>query len=34
MFQLQEAAELGSFCHVALYLESRTEETTRIIDAG
>jgi hypothetical protein len=28
MFQLQQAAELGSFGHVALTLESRIKETT------
>jgi hypothetical protein len=32
MFQPQQAAELGSFGHVALALESKIEGTT--IDAG
>jgi hypothetical protein len=34
MFQLLQAAELGSFSYVALALESRIEETTGTIDAG
>jgi hypothetical protein len=34
MFQLQQAAEHGSFGHVALALESRIEGTTGTIDAG
>jgi hypothetical protein len=34
MVQLRQAAELGSFSHVALALESRTEETTGITDVG
>ena len=33
-FQPQEAAELGSFGHVALALESRIEGTTETTDAG
>ena len=32
MFQPQKAAELGSFDHLALALESRIEGTTGIID--
>jgi hypothetical protein len=34
MFQLLEAAELGSFSHMVLALESRIEGTTGSIDAG
>jgi hypothetical protein len=34
MFQTQQAAELASFSHVALALESRIEGTTGTIDAG
>jgi hypothetical protein len=34
MFQFQQAAELDSFNHVALALESRIEGTTGTIDAG
>jgi len=34
MFQLLQAAEIGSFSHVALALESRIEVTTGTIDAG
>jgi hypothetical protein len=34
MFKSQEAAELASFGHVALALDSRTERTTGTIDAG
>jgi hypothetical protein len=34
MLQPQRAAELGSFSHVALALESRREGTTGKIDAG
>jgi hypothetical protein len=34
MFQLLKAAELGSFSHIALALESRVEGTTGTIDAG
>ena len=34
MFQPQQAAELSSFGHVALALESRIEGTTGTIDAG
>jgi hypothetical protein len=34
MFQPQQAAELGSFSHVALTLESRIEVTTGTMDAG
>ena len=30
----QQAAELGSFCHVALSLESRIEGTIETIDVG
>ena len=33
MFQPQEAAELGSFGHMALALDSRIEGTTGTIDA-
>ena len=33
-FQLQQVAELSSFGHVALALESRIEGTTGTIDAG
>jgi hypothetical protein len=33
MFQPQQAAELDSFGHMALTLESRTEGTTETIDA-
>jgi hypothetical protein len=34
MFKPQQAAELGSFGHVALVLESRIEGVTGKIDAG
>jgi hypothetical protein len=34
MFQLLQAAELSSFGHMALVLESRTEGITGTIDAG
>jgi hypothetical protein len=34
MFQPQQAAELSSFGHLALSLESRIEGTTGTIDAG
>jgi hypothetical protein len=34
MFQPEQAAEFGSFGHMALALESRIEGTTGIIDAG
>ena len=34
MFQFQQAAELSSFGHVALALESRIERTTGTIGAG
>jgi hypothetical protein len=34
MFQPQQAAELGSFGHMALALESRIKGTTGKIDAG
>jgi hypothetical protein len=34
MFQPQQAAELGSFVHMALVFESRIEGTTETIDAG
>jgi hypothetical protein len=33
MFQPQQAVEHGSFCHVALALESIIEGTTGTIDA-
>jgi hypothetical protein len=32
MFQPQQAAEIGSFSHVALALESKIEKTTGTID--
>jgi hypothetical protein len=34
MFQLLQTAEFGSFGHVTLALESRTEGTIGTIDAG
>jgi hypothetical protein len=34
MFQPQQAAELGSFSHVALAFQSRIEGTTGTIDTG
>jgi hypothetical protein len=34
MFQPQQAADLSSFGHVALALESRIEGATGTIDAG
>jgi hypothetical protein len=34
MFYLQEAAELSSFIHVALALESRIEGISGTIDVG
>jgi len=34
MFDPQQAAELGIFCHVVLALELRIEGTTGTIDAG
>jgi hypothetical protein len=34
MFELQQAAELGSFGHMALALEYRIKGTTGTIDAG
>jgi hypothetical protein len=34
MFQPQQAAELSSFGHVALALESRIEGITKTVDAG
>jgi hypothetical protein len=34
MFQPQQAAELCSFGHVALAIESRIDGTTGTIDAG
>jgi hypothetical protein len=34
MFQPQKGAELGSFSHMALALELRTEGTTGTIDSG
>jgi hypothetical protein len=34
MFQLQQAAEFGSFSHVALSSESRIKGTTGTIVAG
>jgi hypothetical protein len=34
MFQTQQAAELGSFSHMILALESRIEGITGTIDAG
>jgi hypothetical protein len=34
MFQLQQAAKLSSFIHVALAIGSRIEGTTETIDAG
>jgi hypothetical protein len=34
MFQLQQAAEHGSFGHMSLALESRIEENTGTIDSG
>jgi hypothetical protein len=34
MFQLLKAAELSSFSHVTLDLESRVDETSGKIDAG
>jgi hypothetical protein len=34
MFQPQQAAEKGSFSHVALALEGKTEWATGTIDSG
>jgi hypothetical protein len=34
MFQLQQAAELGSYGHVVLALESKIEGVTGTINAG
>jgi hypothetical protein len=34
MFQIQQTAEIGSFGHVALVLDSRIEGTTWTMDAG
>jgi hypothetical protein len=34
MFQILQAAELGSFGHIVLAVESRIKGTTEKIDAG